>query len=195
MKIYTRTGDDGTTGLYRGGRITKSSLRIEAIGDLDELNSWLGMVRTIAQESSFHELVDYAKELQEWLFNLGAVLAENPEKSKEESKTSGLVQEEQIEQMERWIDEISEHLPPLKYFVLAGGSRLNAQLHVARSVCRRAERSMIRLFEAEGGTEVGIKLVNRLSDLLFVMARRSAQLADSQEYFWIPESQGASSAG
>jgi cob(I)alamin adenosyltransferase len=192
MKIYTRTGDDGTTGLYRGGRVLKSSTRIVAIGDVDELNAWLGFIRTTAQQSGFEQLCSYFEDLQIWLFNVGAVLAENPAKVDSQgegaSKTHSLLPVELVERIEGWIDCESEQLEPLKYFVLPGGTNLNSQLHIARAVCRRAERSIVDLLKEEGGSEIALRFINRLSDFLFVLARRAASLEESPEYFWIPNS-------
>ena len=177
MKIYTKTGDSGDTGLYGGLRVTKDSLRIEAIGDIDELNAQVGICRLNAHGV---ELDSVLLGIQSWLFDLGAEIASAPGKAN--SHVSGA--ESQISKIEVSIDVMSARLPELKNFILPGGSPLAAQLHLARVVCRRAERSVLRLHrEQEVRPDVRI-LLNRLSDWFFVAARRANQLAGIEDVKW-----------
>ena len=168
MKIYTKTGDSGETGLFGGERVSKASARVDAYGEVDELNSVLGVVRTAhlggAVPDDFDALL---ATIQSRLFDLGAELAN----AKGKDLGIPLVQDTDIAQMEQAIDKAEEEVPPLKTFVLPGGSKLAADLHVARTVCRRAERRVVALAaEAEVRLEV-IRYLNRLSDLLFTLAR------------------------
>lgn len=184
LKIYTKTGDDGSTGLFGGKRVAKDSLRIESYGTVDELNSLLGMVRTEAHSEEFDPLLG---RLQEGLFVLGADLA-TPHGG-ERSFLIPRVTSSDIECLEREIDRLEEGLPPLKNFILPGGSSAGAALHLARTVCRRAERVVVRLTHEE--PETGLdpqRYLNRLSDLLFVLARAVNHAAGATEHPWIPDS-------
>ncbi|MFZ5897159.1 MAG: cob(I)yrinic acid a,c-diamide adenosyltransferase [Myxococcota bacterium] len=181
MRIYTKTGDDGTTGLFGGERVPKDSLRVEAYGTVDELNSVLGMARA---EQSAPELDALLAELQDDLLCLGAELACVP--GKEKNLSSRAIGELDIERLERAIDEHEAKLPPLRNFILPGGSRASAALHLARTVCRRAERCVL-----SAGREAALRgalliYLNRLADLLFVLARRANQLAGSSDVAWAP---------
>ncbi len=176
MKIYTRTGDEGKTGLYGGARVAKNDARVEAYGTIDELNAVLGVARAahLPQELA-HSLAD----MQNDLFVLGAEVACTP--GKEDKLKMNLVGTREIERLESLIDEIESKLPPLKQFILPDGSAAGASLHFARTVTRRAER---RCEDIEVRREVTIYL-NRLSDCLFVLARRANQIADYPESPWV----------
>ncbi|MCC7196785.1 cob(I)yrinic acid a,c-diamide adenosyltransferase [Candidatus Peregrinibacteria bacterium] len=177
MKIYTKLGDKGETSLMGGKRVRKDSLRIEAYGNVDELNSVLGVCR-IHNEDIF--LGEIFMIVQKCLFRLGADLATPVgEKYNVPRVTDTLVL-----QMEQWIDAMDEKLPPLKNFILPGGCELAAHLHVARTVCRRAERSVVVLAKEENIGEMPVQFLNRLSDLLFVMARYANFLKRVDEERW-----------
>ncbi len=182
LKIYTKTGDDGSTGLFGGKRVAKDSLRIEGYGTVDELNSLLGMVRAESLPEEFDQLLG---SLQEGLFVLGADLA--TPRGGEKKFSIPRVTSTDIECLEREIDRLEEGLPPLKNFILPGGSSAGAAIHLARTVCRRAERVVVRLAHEE--PETGLdpqRYLNRLSDLLFVLARAVNQSASITEHPWAP---------
>lgn len=164
MKIYTRSGDDGTTGLYGGDRIEKTSERIVAIGEVDELNAVLGVARTHAEGSP---LDGRLASLQSLLFDLGSELASPPGGK----FVVEAVQPHHVSALEAEIDEMMERLPPLKNFILPGGSSLAASLHLARAVCRRAERTVLCLDAQDSVRRESKELLNRLSDWLFAAAR------------------------
>ncbi|RIJ37001.1 cob(I)yrinic acid a,c-diamide adenosyltransferase [Pontibacter oryzae] len=180
MKIYTKTGDKGTTSLIGGTRVAKSHLRIEAYGTVDELNSYIGLVRD--QEVNISRL-DVLKEIQDRLFTIGALLATDPEKSK--MKTPDL-HEEDIALLEQEIDNMTAEVPPLRAFVLPGGHQSVSFCHVARCVCRRAERLAISLQEFSEVEELVIKYLNRLSDYLFALCRKMTQELGAEEVVWKP---------
>jgi cob(I)alamin adenosyltransferase len=180
MKIYTKTGDTGMTGLYGGGRVSKSAPRISAYGDIDELNALLGLA---AAQSDQDPVKKTLKEIQSTLFVVGAQLASPKADPKIERITNA-----QIEFLERQIDVITETLPPLKTFILPGGGVTASTLHLARTVCRRAERSIVYLTTVEG-EDVDrwlITYVNRLSDFLFTLARLANQLEKIADIPWVP---------
>jgi cob(I)alamin adenosyltransferase len=183
VKIYTRTGDTGETGLFDGTRVPKSDPRVAAYGDVDELNAWLGLARgELAADSggpSQLALPDLLEQLQKDLFALGARLAD-PRHKIAERVTKAAIGAEQITRLENWIDALDGELEPLRRFVLPGGSRAGATLHVARTVCRRAERAMVALAVA---SEL-ITYINRVSDLLFVMARVANHRQGTPEVEW-----------
>ena len=179
MKIYTRTGDDGDTGLFDGTRVSKNSPRVAAYGDVDELNAWLGLVRASTDDGGLSTMLE---QIQRDLFGLGARLAD-PARRIAERVTKAAVTSEDVARLEAWIDRIESELPPLRRFVLAGGSRAGAALHVARTVCRRAERSLVALGSEAIEPELLI-YVNRLSDLLFVMARAANRRSGTPELEW-----------
>ena len=182
-KIYTRTGDDGTTGLVGGTRIEKDSLRVSAYGEVDELNSFLGRARTLAERESVKAISDKLSSLQSELFDLGSELA-----TAAGVTWKGMLQinQRQIDRLEGWIDELSADLPELRSFVLPGGTELNSDLHIARTVCRRVERSILALSRSEEVSRLILVYFNRLSDLLFAMARYESHRAKVTEYLWIP---------
>jgi len=178
MKIYTRRGDDGTTGLLGPGRVLKSSARVEAYGTVDELNAMLGVVR--AQDGR----VDFAHELeviQSALFVVGAALA-----APEPVKAGPGIEASSVASLEAWIDKFEAELPELKNFILPAGTPLASQLHLARTVCRRAERRVVSLAQAETVDPEVVKYLNRLADLLFVMARVANHRAGATEAEWKP---------
>jgi cob(I)alamin adenosyltransferase len=163
MKIYTGAGDDGSTGLYGGDRVAKTSARIAAIGDVDELNAFLGIAADLATGSLAADL----RKFQNWLFDLGAELA-SPPGGKFEVRT---ITDRHSEYLEWSMDAQDEALPPLKAFILPGGSPLAAELHRSRAVCRRAERSVLLLLQDGPVRPELIRFLNRLSDWLFMAAR------------------------
>jgi cob(I)alamin adenosyltransferase len=179
VKIYTRTGDAGDTALFDGTRVRKSDARVAAYGDVDELNAWLGLVRAAGIDS---DLADMVVRIQRDLFALGARLAD-PSHRIADRVTKAAVSREDIGRLETWIDALEAELPPLRRFVLAGGSIPAASLHVARTTCRRAERAMVALDQDTLEPELLI-YVNRLSDLLFVMARAVNHRASEPELEW-----------
>ena len=178
MKIYTRTGDDGTTGLLGAGRVPKSAPRVEAYGSVDELNASLGVARALDGESWLATELDA---IQSHLFRVGAELATT---STEMLATLARVGDEDVEALEGWIDRLEADLPPLRRFLLPGGSALAAQLHLARTVCRRAERRVVALGDLEPVEPRIVRFLNRLADLLFVMARWSNHRAGQPEREW-----------
>lgn len=179
-KIYTRTGDTGTTGLGDGSRIAKDDARIEAIGDVDELNSWLGMLN--AELGPADALQPLFTEIQQVLFNLGGELS---------VPGYALVNAEQITFLEQRLDALNANLPPLTDFILPGGNRAASVCHLARSVCRRTERRVVTLAnQTEVRTECQ-QYLNRLSDLLFVCARQLARRDGGQEILWRHRSEQA----
>jgi cob(I)alamin adenosyltransferase len=180
-RIYTRTGDTGETGLVGGARVPKDSARVEAYGEIDELNSLLGWARTLADEGKAEDLAPKLAELQQALFDLGSELATPPG-----AQWPGmiLVSAAQISELENWIDELIADVPELRSFVLPGGTHLNSALHIARAVCRRAERAILRLSRQESVSGNVLTYINRLSDLLFAMARHESKRSGTPEYLW-----------
>jgi cob(I)alamin adenosyltransferase len=179
VKIYTKTGDTGETGLFDGTRVVKNDPRVGAYGEVDELNAWLGMVRAAGVDEEIGGLLE---QIQRDLFALGARLAD-PAKKIAGRVTKAAVSAADIERLEGWIDRLESELPPLRRFILAGGSPAGASLHVARTVCRRAERAMVGLGPDAFETEL-LVYANRLSDLLFVMARAVNRRAGVTETEW-----------
>lgn len=181
-KIYTRTGDDGTTGLVGGARVSKDSERVEAYGEIDELNAYLGVCRTLA-ERECSKNASLLAQIQNTLFDLGSELATPAGQTWEGMIT---VHGDHVQQLERWIDQLTADLPELRSFVLPGGNDLNGYLHIARTICRRAERRILRLQRSEDVSKEVIAYVNRLSDLLFAMARSESARIGTPEYLWQP---------
>lgn len=171
-RITTRTGDDGTTGLGDGSRVSKSALRISAMGDIDELNSTLGVLRT---EPMADYLADKLNAIQNTLFDLGGELC---------IPTHRMLKESQLLALDEWIAELNAGLKPLKEFILPGGCRAAALCHVARAVCRRAERQCVTLQATEDASDLALMYLNRLSDLLFVMARVLNHNAETPDILW-----------
>lgn len=179
IKIYTKTGDDGTTGLVGGSRVKKYDLRLESYGTVDELNSWIGMLRSFDLPV---DITDYLVEIQNKLFNIGSRLASD---EKGDAFTANLsITEENIRFLETAIDEMEKGLPELNAFILPGGDLLVSHCHVARTVCRRAERRITEFSEQQKVQPEIVKYINRLSDFLFVLARKSAALRNVDETPW-----------
>ena len=177
MKVYTRGGDDGTTALFGGQRVSKTAIRVQAYGEVDELNALLGQVAAELEEKDLGPLL---VEIQTALFDLGGELATPGPKR----PATGALGDADVLGLEGWIDRLSEELPPLRNFILPGGTRAAALLHSARTVCRRAERATVLLAESEELCAVLIHYLNRLSDLLFVLARAVNRRAGVAETLW-----------
>ena len=180
-KIYTKTGDDGTTGLFGGARLPKHHVRIEAYGTVDELNAVIGWLNTLIPHQELH---DFLLNIQSRLFTVGANLASDPDK---EMITPDLT-EEDIYAIEKYIDKLQETLPPLKHFILPGGSPSISAAHLARTVCRRAERRCVALALESKVDNLILLYLNRLSDFFFVVARWLAHEGQIEEIKWIPRS-------
>ena len=181
FKIYTKTGDDGQTGLFGGGRIGKDSARVSAYGDVDELNAFVGVARAAEVMPRIDEVL---ATIQRDLFAIGALLATpHPEKVREQLEKARLT-DQRIAQLEQAIDDCEAELEPLKAFIMPGGTPKAAALHVARTVCRRAERAIIRLQHTDTVPQVVIIYLNRLSDLLFMLARVANRRAGAGEVTW-----------
>ena len=195
MKIYTRTGDDGTTGLFGGARVSKASLRVDAYGTLDEANAFIGRVRleisrldhpTQAAGMTAAQINALLGRIQSDLFTLGAELATPADKDAKLSLKMALLEDTDGAALERAIDAAEEGVPPMQSFVLPGGSPAAADLHLARCVVRRAERLLIALQHVEPVRPALVVYLNRLSDLLFVLARRANHLAGVADMPWVP---------
>jgi cob(I)alamin adenosyltransferase len=182
-RVYTRQGDSGETGLVGGQRVGKDSPRIEAYGTVDELNAFVGAARVTARELALDELAAILLRVQHELFNLGSILATLPE---DVHPRQPRVTDVEIGRLEHEMDRMNEPLEPLRSFVLPGGSRLDAELHVARTVCRRAERACVALARAESVPQEAIRYLNRLSDALFVWSRWAGARTGSPETLWQP---------
>jgi cob(I)alamin adenosyltransferase len=187
-RVYTRQGDQGETALAGGQRVPKDSARIEAYGTVDELNSFVGVARaTVAEiaagEPRFAVLAAILLRVQHELFNLGSILATLAE---DVHPKQARVTETEVAQLETEMDRMNEELPPLRSFVLPGGSRLNGELHVCRTVCRRAERAAVELARAESIPPETVRYLNRLSDALFVWSRWASHVAGAPETLWEP---------
>jgi cob(I)alamin adenosyltransferase len=180
MKIYTKTGDGGETSLFGGQRVPKDDLRIEAYGHVDELNSWIGFVRSARPAAHLDSILS---RIQSDLFILGADLASPSEVTK---KGVIRIANEHILFLEQTIDRLAEKLPKLSSFILPGGGAAGAELHVSRAVCRRAERAVVRLSKKEEVNDAAGIYLNRLSDLLFVLARSANQAEKISEERWTP---------
>jgi cob(I)alamin adenosyltransferase len=180
MKIYTKKGDKGMTGLIGGSRVSKASLRIESYGTVDELNSWLGVLRDGEINKIYKEQLI---EIQDRLFTIGSSLACDDENST--MKIPDLVQED-VEKLEKWMDEMDAHLEPMKSFILPGGDQTSSFCHVARCVCRRAERITVDLSSSEFVAELVLIYLNRLSDYLFVLSRKISSEKGVLDQPWRP---------
>jgi cob(I)alamin adenosyltransferase len=180
MKIYTKTGDKGQTSLIGGTRVPKSSMRIESYGTVDELNSYLGLIR---DQAIAPEYIRQILEIQDRLFTIGSHLATDIEKSK--MKIPDLFQQD-IENLEHWMDEMDALLPEMRSFVLPGGHSTVSHTHVARCICRRAERIIVDLMNHELVEEIVPQYMNRLSDYLFVLSRKLTLDLNVQETPWKP---------
>lgn len=180
MKIYTKKGDQGSTGLIGGTRVSKGDVRIEAYGTIDELNSYIGLISTLEIDQRYQLQL---QEIQDRLFTIGSHLAADPEKSKMQLPD---LLEADVQKLEHWMDIMDEALPALTAFILPGGHPNCAHAHVARCICRRAERMVVTLDELEGVQELVLAYLNRLSDYLFVLARKINHDAGAIEHTWTP---------
>ncbi len=180
MKVYTKTGDAGETSLFGGKRVHKYHERIEAYGTVDELNSWIGLIR---DQKIDKEYVTQLLEIQDRLFTIGAELAADPDKPKLKKPD---LHAEDIELLEKWMDTMDEVLPTMKTFVLPGGHTTVSYCHVARCVCRRAERLSVKVAQSNNVDEILLKYLNRLSDYLFVLSRKLAKDLNADEHPWNP---------
>jgi cob(I)alamin adenosyltransferase len=180
MKVYTKKGDKGTTQLIGGTRIPKNSLRIEAYGTIDELNSYIGLIR---DQNINQKYVDQLIETQDRLFTLGSLLAADPEKS---TMKLPELQETDVTNLENWIDEMDAELDPMTSFVLPGGHTTVSFTHIARCVCRRSERVITELSLNDKVSALVLAYVNRLSDYLFVLGRKLTKDLDAKEQPWQP---------
>lgn len=181
MKIYTKTGDKGQTSLLGGKRLPKNHLRIDTYGTVDELNSFLGLVRDSANmEDVSREII----QIQDKLFTIGSILAADGDEEKFKVPS---ISENDIEFLEKSIDKMNESLEPMRNFILPGGNLSASYTHVARTVCRRAERKMVELMSVESAPEIIVKYLNRLSDYLFVLARFITNKQGSVETPWNPK--------
>ena len=179
MKIYTKTGDSGETALLGGTRVSKAAPRVAAYGDVDELNAWLGFVRASGLDDDLSAMIE---RIQRDLFAIGSRLAD-PAGTVTARVVKTAVASEDVARLEEWIDRFDGELPALRRFILAGGSPAGAALHVARTVCRRAERAVVSLGRDAVESDVVVYL-NRLSDLLFVMARAANHRSGVTELEW-----------
>jgi len=180
MKIYTKKGDKGTTGLIGGTRVLKSSLRIESYGTVDELNSYIGLVR---DQHIHDDLKIQLIEIQDRLFTIGSSLASDPEKST--MKIPDL-NDEDVAALEKWMDEMNDTLPEMRSFILPGGHTTVSFCHIARCVCRRAERIIVDLSQHEFVAGLVLTYLNRLSDYLFMLSRKISQDLGAVEQPWKP---------
>ena len=182
-RVYTRHGDEGETRLVGGQRVSKAALRIESYGTVDELNAYIGAARLSCEESGLGEMAGVLHSVQNALFNLGSLLATLPEDVHPQQPQVTL---EDVSRLEGLIDRYNEGLPPLRSFVLPGGTRANVELHMARTVCRRAERLCVRLAGEEPVGAAVVPYLNRLSDALFVWSRWVVLQAGGAEHLWTP---------
>lgn len=182
MKVYTRTGDDGTTALFGGQRIPKYALRIESYGTVDELNTAMGMLVQAVEDASLHP---FLRTIQSRLFDVGAHLAAVPDKKLK----LPIIGENLIDDLENEMDRMDAELEPLRHFVLPGSGEANARAHVCRAVCRRAERLVVLLNKEEGVEDILVRYLNRLSDYFFVLSRYLSMQRGDEEIKWIPQKQ------
>lgn len=182
MKIYTKTGDQGTTSLLGGAKVPKSDLRIETYGTIDELNSWIGLVNDHIPENAVHE---HLREIQDRLFTIGSLLATDPDKGARMQLPE--LHESDIQFLEQQIDKMTDALPPMKSFILPGGHPTVSFIHVGRCVCRRAERLAVNMQQQQQAVDpIIIRYLNRLSDYLFTLARYMGMLLKAPEIPWKP---------
>lgn len=188
MKVYTKTGDKGTTALFGGTRVPKYHIRIESYGTVDELNSYIGLIRDQQINTLYKEQLIH---IQDKLFTLGAILATDPEKAVLKNGKERLnipkISDEDVVFLENAIDQMETELPQMTHFVLPGGHTTVSFCHIARCVCRRAERLSTHLNDIEPTDVMVLKYLNRLSDYLFVLARKLTFDLQAEEVKWIPE--------
>ncbi len=188
MKVYTKTGDKGTTALFGGTRVPKHHIRIESYGTVDELNSHIGLIRDQDIDTNYKKILE---RIQDKLFTVGAILATDPEKAilknGQERLNIPKISDNDIELLENEIDGMESELEPMTHFVLPGGHTTVSYCHIARCVCRRAERLSVHLNELEPTDTMVLMYLNRLSDYLFVLARKLSKDLHANEVKWIPE--------
>lgn len=188
MKVYTKTGDNGTTALFGGTRVPKHHIRIESYGTIDELNSHIGLIRDQKINQHYKEVLMH---VQDRLFTVGAILATDPEKATLKNGKARLnipkISESDIKRLEDEMDQMEESLPPMTHFVLPGGHQTVSFCHIARTVCRRAERLASHLNDLEPFQPQTLMYINRLSDYLFVLARKLSHDLQAEEIKWIPQ--------
>ncbi|MCF4102104.1 cob(I)yrinic acid a,c-diamide adenosyltransferase [Gillisia sp. M10.2A] len=188
MKIYTKTGDKGTTALFGGTRVPKHHIRIESYGTVDELNAHIGLVKDQNIDTPTKEILNG---IQDRLFTIGAILATDPEKATLKSGKQRLnipkISKEDISLLEREMDKMNEQLPEMTHFILPGGHQSVSFCHIARCVCRRAERMSTALYEIEAFDDMVLMYLNRLSDYLFVLARKLSKDLHAEEVKWTPK--------
>ena len=191
MKIYTKTGDKGTTALFGGTRVPKDHIRIESYGTIDELNAWLGLIRDQEIDKTSQKILAL---IQDKLFTVGAILATDPQKTMLKNGKERLnipkIDINDIELLEREMDTMNTKLPQMTHFILPGGHSTVSYCHIARTICRRAERTMTQLFNEEPFDVKVLSYINRLSDYLFVLARKLSSDLQANEIKWIPDKKG-----
>ena len=188
MKIYTKTGDKGTTALFGGTRVPKHHIRIDSYGTVDELNSHIGLIRDQKIDSHYKDILI---NIQDKLFTVGAILATDPEKATLKNGKQRLnipkINQYDIQLLEDEMDKMDAQLPPMTHFVLPGGHQTVSFCHIARTVCRRAERLASALYDLEPFQQDTLTYLNRLSDYIFVLARKLSQDLKAEEVKWIPK--------
>lgn len=191
MKIYTKTGDKGSTSLFGGTRVPKHHIRINGYGTVDELNSWLGLLRDQEMDTHYREILIT---IQDQLFTVGAILATDPEKAQlksgKERLNIPLISIADVTQLENEMDIMNETMPEMTHFILPGGHTTVSYCHIARTICRRAERMVTLLHENEPVDSMVLTYLNRLSDYLFVLARKLSYDLKADEIKWIPKKKG-----
>ena len=186
MKIYTKTGDKGETSLYGGTRVSKAAARVESYGTLDELNAFIGLAKA---EISDEKVLNQLQKIQFDLFTVGSEAATPTDKlllANGKSRLDLMISEKEISELELWMDDLNAELEPLQFFILPSGGKAAASVHVCRTVCRRAERTMVFLNETEEVRPELIKYLNRLSDYLFILARYISKISGEKEEYWNP---------
>ena len=186
MKIYTKTGDKGETSLYGGTRVSKAAARVESYGTLDELNAFIGLAKA---EISDEKVLNQLQKIQFDLFTVGSEAATPTDKlilANGKNRLDLMISEEEISELEHWMDDLDAELEPLQFFILPSGGKAAASVHVCRTVCRRAERTMVYLNETEEVRPELIKYLNRLSDYLFILARYISKISGEKEEYWNP---------
>lgn len=186
MKIYTKTGDKGETSLYGGTRVSKAAARVESYGTLDELNAFIGLAKA---EISDEKVLNQLQKIQFDLFTVGSEAATPTDKlilANGKNRLDLMISEEEILELEHWMDDLDASLEPLQFFILPSGGKAAASIHVCRTVCRRAERAMVHLNETEEVRPELIKYLNRLSDYLFILARYISKISGEKEEYWNP---------
>ena len=186
FKIYTKTGDKGETSLYGGTRVSKAAARVESYGTLDELNAFIGLAKA---EISDEKVLSQLQKIQFDLFTVGSEAATPTDKmllANGKNRLDVMISDKEITELELWMDDFDAELEPLKFFILPSGGKAAATLHVCRTVCRRAERTMVFLNETEEVRPELIKYLNRLSDYLFILARYISKISGEKEDYWNP---------